>query len=61
MDDAIFNRLQMYVLPTAGPSKSMITAEAVLTLSGTMLLNHLKLFVKVRMSHSRTINIYDYS
>ena len=37
MDNAIWNRLQMYALRTPGPSKSMIVAETVLTLPWTML------------------------
>ena len=37
MDDAIWNRLQMYALPTPGPPKSMIIAETVRALSWTML------------------------
>ena len=37
MNDAIWSRLQMCVLPIPGPWKSMIIAEMVLTLSWTML------------------------
>jgi hypothetical protein len=37
MDEAIWNRLQTYVLPTPGPSKSMVIDETVHTLTWTML------------------------
>ena len=37
MDDASWNRLQTYTLPTPGPSTSMIIAEMVHTLSWAML------------------------
>ena len=37
MDDAVWNRLQTYAVPTPGPSKCMVLGEKVLTLSWTML------------------------
>ena len=47
MDDAIGIRLQTYAWPTPGPSKSMIVAETVLTLSwamGDAILNRLQTY-----------------
>jgi len=38
MDDPVRNRLRKYEWPTPGPSKSLIIAETVLTLSWTILL-----------------------
>jgi hypothetical protein len=57
MDDAILNRLQKYAWFAPGRSKSMIIAETVLTLTWTMLFE----IVCKRMTHFRTIDIYDYS
>ena len=37
MDNAVWNRLQTYAVPTPGPPKCMILGEMVLTLSWTML------------------------
>ena len=58
MDGAISNRLQKYVWPPAAPLKSVVTADAVFTLSLTMLFEiaHEKKY----MAHSRTIDIYDH-
>ena len=56
MADAIWNRLQMHALPTPGPSKSMITAGMVLTLSWTMLF---EIVANVRSTDSSTTEIYD--
>ena len=59
MDDAIWNRLQKYARFAPGRSKSVIIAETVLTLTWTMLF---EIVCKVeRMTHFRTIDIYDYS
>jgi len=38
MDDPVRNRLPKYAWPIPGPSTSLITAEAVLTFSWTILL-----------------------
>jgi len=58
MDDAIWYRLQQVEWSIPGPFKFMIIAEAVLTCQGQC---SVKLFVKVNMTYSRTIKIYDYS
>jgi len=58
MDDAIWYRLQQVEWSIPGPFKFMIIAEAVLTCQGRC---SLKLFVKVHVTYSRTIKIYDYS
>ena len=57
MDDAIWNRLQKYAWFAPGRSKSMIIADTVLTLSWTMLF---EIDCK-RLTHFRTIEIYDCS
>ena len=58
MDDAIWYRLQQLEWSIPGPFKFVIIAEAVLTCQGRC---SLKLFVKVHVTYSRTIKIYDYS
>jgi hypothetical protein len=58
MDGAILNRFQKYAWRTPVLSESMIIAETVLTLSDDVIGNRLQI---VRMTHSRTIQIYDYS
>jgi hypothetical protein len=58
MDDVSWNRLQTYALPIPGPSKCEIIAEVVLTLSWVVLFETV---AKVCMTHSRIIQIYNYS
>ena len=58
MGDAMLNLLQKYAWPALAPSKSMIVAETVPHCHGRC---DLKSLANIRVAHSRTITIYDYS